>query len=103
MPPVPKLHSDQKPGKLSALPLLRYLFPFCAIALALGIQIGFSLLLPPKTNFPYAFFYVLAISLVAWLRGYVAGVAACLLTMIAIPPAVVPASGFPPSIQPGSS
>src|SRR5262245_61938108 len=80
----------QKLGKVSASPLLRYSLPFVAIALAASIHAALSFLLSTKKDFPYAFLYLIAVFIVAWLGGYVPGIIACLLTMVVIPWAVVP-------------
>src|SRR5882724_1350755 len=74
----------------STSPLLRYLLPFFAVGAAFGFQLAFSLLLHTKKDFPYAFLYLIAVFAVAWFGGYIPGVMACLLTMVAIPLAVVP-------------
>ena len=42
-------------------PLLRYLLPFAGVGLALVIQASISWMLPKGTDFPYAFFYLIAI------------------------------------------
>ena len=71
-------------------PLARYILPFVAIALALGIQAALMLVLPKGHDFPFAFLYLIAIFVVAWLGGYLPGVIACLLTMVGVPLAAVP-------------
>src|SRR5882762_8365428 len=71
-------------------PLLRYLLPFFAVGAAFGFQIALAFLLHTKKDFPYAFLYLIAVFVVAWFGGYIPGVVACLLTMVAIPLAVVP-------------
>lgn len=69
--------------------LLRYLLPFAGIGLALLIQASISWMLPKGTDFPYAFFYLIAIFGVAWFGGYGPGTVACLLTMVGLPLAVI--------------
>ena len=46
--------------------------------------------LPKGRDFPYAFFYLIAVFAVAWFGGYVPGAIACLLTMVALPLAAAP-------------
>src|SRR5437016_2333967 len=72
------------------VPVLRQLLPFSAIAVAMGIQIALTFLLSVKRDFPFAFFYLIAVFVVAWFGGYIQGVVACLLTMVALPLAVIP-------------
>ena len=47
-------------------------------------------MLPKGMDFPYSFFYLIAIFVVAWFGGYLSGAAACMLTMVALPAAAVP-------------
>ena len=58
--------------------------------MAIGLQIGLSLLLPTRKDFPYAFFYLIAVFVTAWFGGYVPGAVASLITIVAIPLAAVP-------------
>ena len=71
-------------------PLGRALSPVIAIGLALGSQGVLQALLPKGTDFPYAFFYLIAIFIVAWWGGYWPGVTACLLTMVGLPWSLAP-------------
>ncbi len=66
-------------------PLRRALLPVVAIVTALLCQGLLQALLPKGRDFPYAFFYLIAILVVAWWGGYLAGVVACLLTMVGLP------------------
>jgi signal transduction histidine kinase/ActR/RegA family two-component response regulator len=76
-------------------PLKRAGFPVFAIALALLSQGALQSLLPKGTDFPYAFFYLIAIFVVAWWGGYWSGVAACLLTMVGLPWSLAPGPHLP--------
>src|SRR5579871_1600361 len=77
----------------------RILSPVLGIALALVLQGAIQALLPKGADFPYAFFYLIAIFVVAWRSGYWPGIAACLLTLIGLPWAMAP-HHFP-RIDPG--
>src|SRR5215469_1337194 len=68
--------------------LLRYLLPFAAILAAMLAQTIVSLVVPKGMDFPYAFFYLLAVFIVAWYGGYLPGAIACLLTTIGLPVAM---------------
>ncbi len=75
--------------------LVRYLLPFIAIGLALAGQTLVAMMLSKGRDFPYAFFYLMAVFAVAWRGGYAPGVMACLLTMVGLPFAAHP--GFRPT------
>jgi len=77
-------------GKQEASPLVRYILPFLAIALALGVQTVLMMVLPKGHDFPFAFLYLIGVFVVAWFGGYLPGVIACLLTMVGVPLAAVP-------------
>jgi signal transduction histidine kinase/CheY-like chemotaxis protein len=79
--------------------LSRIVSPVAAIALALLSQGVVQAILPKGADFPYAFFYLIAVFVVAWRSGYGSGVAACLLTLIGLPWAMAP-HHFP-KIDPG--
>src|ERR1700733_1861565 len=68
--------------------LIRYILPFAAILAALLTQGAVALAVPKGVDFPYAFFYLLAVFVVAWYGGYVPGAIACVLTTVGIPLAV---------------
>jgi signal transduction histidine kinase/ActR/RegA family two-component response regulator len=68
----------------------RYLLPFVTLILALCLQGVLQAVLPKGKDFPYAFFHLFGLFVVAWFAGYGPGVVSCLLTMVAIPAAVVP-------------
>jgi signal transduction histidine kinase/ActR/RegA family two-component response regulator len=70
--------------------LVQCVLPFAGIAAALALQAILQLMLPKGTDFPFSFFYLIAIFVVAWFGGYLSGTAACLLTMVALPAAAVP-------------
>jgi signal transduction histidine kinase/ActR/RegA family two-component response regulator len=76
-------------------PLLRTVLPVAAIGMALLLQGGLQALLPKEVDFPYAFFYLIAIFVVAWWAGYLPGVAACLITMVGLPWSLAPGLHFP--------
>jgi len=65
--------------------IIRYLLPFIAIGCALLFQIVLSHVVPKRANFPYAFFYLVAIVIAAWRGGYLAGTVTSLLTIVVIP------------------
>ena len=68
----------------------RYLLPFVTLVLALCLQGVLQAVLPKGKDFPYAFFHLFGLFVVAWFAGYGPGIVSCLLTMVAIPAAVVP-------------
>ena len=68
----------------------RYLLPFVTLVLALCLQGLLQAVLPKGKDFPYAFFHLFGLFIVAWFAGYGPGIISCLLTMVAIPAAVVP-------------
>ncbi len=65
--------------------LIRYLLPFGAIVGALLTQAAVALVVPKGFDFPYAFFYLIAVFVVAWFGGYAPGAIACTLTMVGLP------------------
>jgi signal transduction histidine kinase/CheY-like chemotaxis protein len=89
------LASSNKTLKAPLSPLKRAVLPVLAIALALLSQGALQSLLPKGTDFPYAFFYLIAIFVVAWRGGYGPGVAACLLTMVGLPWSLAPGPHLP--------
>src|SRR5690242_17453952 len=74
----------------------RYSLPFLSILAALLTQGVIQHLVPPGTDFPYAFFYLLAAFACAWYGGYLSGALACLFTMLGLPLMVVHFSKLPP-------
>jgi signal transduction histidine kinase/ActR/RegA family two-component response regulator len=68
--------------------LIRYILPFAAILAAMLAQGIVALAVPKGADFPYAFFYLIAVFAVAWYGGYIPGTIACLLTTIGLPLAV---------------
>ena len=82
--------SLELPPKWLDSPVKRYLLPFVTLILALGLQGLLQAVLPKGRDFPYAFFHLIGIFVVAWFAGYGPGIVSCLLTMVAIPAAVVP-------------
>jgi signal transduction histidine kinase/CheY-like chemotaxis protein len=85
----------KKTVKPALSPLRRILLPPAAIVSALVCQGALQALLPRSVDFPYAFFYLIAIFVVAWWAGYLPGAAACLLTMVVLPWAITPGHRLP--------
>ena len=69
-------------------PFVRYFLPFGAILAALLLQGAVSQVVPKGVDFPYAFFYLIAVFAVAWYGGYAPGAIACLITMAGLPMAL---------------
>src|SRR5258708_14522838 len=69
---APGLLNHEKPimKKTRRARLNSYLLPFGAIGAALLLQFGLSLALPKGNDFPFAFFYLIAVFIVAWYGGY---------------------------------
>ena len=63
----------------------RYLLPFVTLVLALCLQGILQAVLPKGKDFPYAFFHLFGIFVVAWFGGYGPGIVSCLLTMVGNP------------------
>lgn len=76
---------------LKARPWARYLTPFAGASLAMGLSLVTKAVLPNGSNFPYEFYFLIAIFVVAWYAGYAAGVIGCSITMVAFPLAFNPA------------
>src|SRR5580658_7782625 len=70
--------------------VVRYLLPFLAITIVLATQATVAQFVPKTVDFPYVFFYLIAIFATAWFGGYGPGAIVCLITMIGIPLAAVP-------------
>jgi signal transduction histidine kinase/ActR/RegA family two-component response regulator len=60
------------------------------IGLAVCLQTLLTAILRKGQDFPFAFFYLIAVFVTAWSGGYLPGAIACLITMIGIPLAAVP-------------
>jgi signal transduction histidine kinase/ActR/RegA family two-component response regulator len=65
--------------------LARYSMPFGALAAALAAHLAVASVLPNGFDFPYAFFYLIAVFVAAWFGGAVPGVIGCLITMVGLP------------------
>jgi signal transduction histidine kinase/CheY-like chemotaxis protein len=65
--------------------LVRYLLPFGAMMGALLAQAAVARVVPKGVDFPYAFFYLIAVFGVAWFGGYGPGAIVSLLTMVGLP------------------
>ncbi|HVY93984.1 MAG TPA: ATP-binding protein [Bryobacteraceae bacterium] len=70
---------------LSAAPVVRYLLPVSTVVAALLLNVVTIWMLPRGSDFPYAFYYLIAVFVAAWYGGYLPGLAACVLIMIALP------------------
>jgi signal transduction histidine kinase/CheY-like chemotaxis protein len=55
------------------------------LVFAIAIQFALAVFVPKNSDFPYVFFYLIAIFVTAWFGGYVPGALTCLITMIGIP------------------
>jgi signal transduction histidine kinase/PAS domain-containing protein/ActR/RegA family two-component response regulator len=75
--------------------VVRYALPFLTVVAALVAQGVLQQLLPKGTDFPYTFFYLIAVSVSAWF-GYIPGALTCLLTFVGLPLALVHFSRMPP-------
>jgi signal transduction histidine kinase/ActR/RegA family two-component response regulator len=78
--------------------LIRYLLPFGAITAALLAQWGLMHVIPKSLQFPYAFFYLMAVFVVAWFGSYIPGVIATVVIMVGLP--VLAAHGKHVNINP---
>src|SRR5580692_1190689 len=85
----------KKTAKSPLSPLRRILLPPAAIVSALLCQGALQAVLPKNVDFPYAFFYLIAIFVVAWWAGYLPGAVACLLTMVVLPWVIAPGHHLP--------
>ena len=81
--------------KIRLTPLMQAILPVAAIATALTVQAGLQLVIPKEIDFPYAFLYLTAVFVVAWWGGYLPGVVASLLIMVALPWMATPGHHFP--------
>jgi len=68
-------------------PLIRCVLPFGAILAALLAQGVVALVVPKGFDFPYPFFYLIAVFVVAWYGGYTPGAISCLIVMVVFPAA----------------
>jgi K+-sensing histidine kinase KdpD len=59
--------------------------PFGAIIAALLTQLAVMNMLPKGFDFPYPFFYMIAVFATAWFGGVWPGVIGCLITMVGLP------------------
>lgn len=75
--------------------LVRYLLPVLGVILALATHLAVAHIIPKRYDFPYAFFYLIAVFAVAWWGGYIPGAIACLLTMIGLPWITAPGFRLP--------
>src|SRR6185437_10888706 len=65
--------------------VIRYLLPLAAITVAVLIQVALMRFIPKSAQFPYAFFYLTAVFVVAWFGGYIPGAIASVITMVGLP------------------
>jgi signal transduction histidine kinase/ActR/RegA family two-component response regulator len=82
--------SLELPPKMLDSAVKRYLLPFVTLVLALCLQGLLQAVLPKGKDFPYAFFHLFGLFVVAWFAGYGPGIISCLLIMVAIPAAIAP-------------
>lgn len=68
----------------------RLLLPLAAVFLAALVHIAVALIVGAKSDFPFAFFYLIAVFAVAWVGGALSGAIACLVTMVGVPMAATP-------------
>ncbi|MGC4048950.1 MAG: ATP-binding protein [Paludibaculum sp.] len=68
----------------------RLLLPLVAVFLAALAHIAVALVVGVKSNFPFAFFYLIAVFVAAWVGGAVSGAVACVVTMVGVPLAATP-------------
>src|SRR5579859_5673418 len=66
-------------------PVVRYLLPFVTLAIAITIQAALTQFVPKNVDFPYVFFFLIAVFVTAWVGGYLPGVLTCLIVMVGIP------------------
>ncbi len=66
----------------------RYSLPVLSVFFALCAQFLVALWVGPKSNFPFAFFYLMAAFVTAWVGGFVPGVICCVLIIVGLPLAV---------------
>ena len=78
--------------------LLRYLLPLVAITAAVLMQLLLMRFIPKSAQFPYAFFYLIAVFIVAWFGSYIPGAIASVITMVGLP--ILAAHGKPVNINP---
>jgi signal transduction histidine kinase/CheY-like chemotaxis protein len=78
------------PPKMLDSAVKRYLLPFVTLVLALCLQGLLQAGLPKGKDFPYAFFHLFGLFVVAWFAGYGPGIISCLLIMVAIPATIAP-------------
>ena len=71
-------------------PVVRYLLPFVTLAIAILIQVSIAHFVPKNADFPYVFFFLLAVFVTAWVGGYIPGVLTCLIVMVGIPQLATP-------------
>jgi signal transduction histidine kinase/ActR/RegA family two-component response regulator len=66
-------------------PVVRYLLPFATLLIAICIHAAIAQFVSKNVDFPYVFFYLIAVFATAWIGGYVPGVLTCLTVMVGIP------------------
>src|SRR3984957_8972732 len=66
-------------------PLIRYLLPLGTLVIAICVQAAIAVFVPKQVDFPYVFFFLIAIFVTAWIGGYVPGILTCLIVMVGIP------------------
>jgi PAS domain S-box-containing protein len=66
-------------------PVVRYLLPFVTLLIAILVQSVVAIFVGKNSDFPFVFFYMIAVFVTAWIGGYVPGVLTCLIVMAGIP------------------
>src|SRR3981189_435831 len=81
-------------SKRSRSVLIQTLLPFLALGVVLIVQFALAAVLPKRLDFPYVFFYLIAIFIVGWVGCSASGAVACLITMVGIPYLATPGFRF---------
>jgi PAS domain S-box-containing protein len=74
---------------------VRYSLPVVTMLAALLAQGTLQHFLPKDSDFPFAFFYLVAAFVSAWFGGYMPGASACIIVMVGFPLAAVHFSQMP--------
>ncbi len=80
-----RLANADRPRAAWKRTLFRYSLPVLSLGGALLLQAMLQNLLPKSTDFPYAFFYLVAAFVSAWYGGYIPGVIVCFAVIVGFP------------------
>ena len=80
---------------------VRYSLPVVTMLAALLAQGTLQHFLPKDSDFPFAFFYLVAAFVSAWFGGYMPGASACIIVMVGFPLAAVHFSQMPAACTTG--